>query len=132
MALLYLAPDHSMGHMLFRVRPFLPDGEGFGSFGRFGGIVELVAFSKWGSCNLSQALARTSAGVASNSLCAFLTSNLPEAGKAEGCMLGVFDPKLGASIEEKLGVACEHSQAVIDIILGLEAQFVALHIGMCF
>ena len=47
-------------------------------------------------------------------------------------MLGVFDPKLGASIKEKLGVACEHSQAVIDIILGLEAQFVALHIGMCF
>ena len=81
--------------------------------------VILIAFLLW-------------AGVISEDLHLFLETNLPQAGKAEGCTLGVIEPKLGAAITESLGVACQHVGAVPEVIRGIRAHFPSLVKGMCF
>ena len=56
----------------------------------------------------------------------FLETNLPKTekkGKDGGIVLGVSEPKLGASITESLGVACNHIGAVPEIIRGIRAHF---------
>ena len=114
------------GQLLFKVcsASFLPQD----SVERFCGIVELVASSP-NSLDTFQHLDNTTAGVASEKQCCFLTTNLPEAGKAEGCKLGVLDPKLGASIKAKLQVPFRHDAVVEEFILGLKAHFPTIKQG---
>ena len=53
----------------------------------------------------------------------FLDSCIPKPGKKEKVVLGVADPKLGASITEALNIKCDHTGAVPEIIRGIRFHF---------
>jgi len=48
----------------------------------------------------------------------FLQSNI-KAGKKEKIVLGISDQKLGASINEELGLSCQHTGVVPEVIRGV-------------
>jgi len=58
-------------------------------------------------------------GVLPESLQIFLETNVPKVGKMSKVTLGVADGKLGASINEKLGLKIQHTGFVLEILRGL-------------
>ena len=62
-------------------------------------------------------------GVLSEDLHLFLETNLPKNEKGKNNVLGVIEPKLGASITESLGMPCQHTGAVPEIIRGIRMHF---------
>lgn len=58
-------------------------------------------------------------GVLPETLQTFLESNIPLMGKMSNITLGVADSKLGASINEKLGLKIQHTGYVLEILRGL-------------
>lgn len=58
-------------------------------------------------------------GVLPESLQIFLETNVPKVGKMSKVILGVIDSKLGASINEKLGLKIQHTGFVLEILRGL-------------
>lgn len=66
-------------------------------------------------------------GVLSEDLNLFLETNLPKPGKkGESYVLGVSEPKLGAAITEGLGIHCQHTGAVPEIVRGIRVHFASL------
>lgn len=60
------------------------------------------------------------AGIVPEDLKLFLDSSISKKSKT---ILGVGDPKLGASILEALGIKCDHTGAVPEIIRGIRFHF---------
>jgi nucleolar protein 56 len=68
-------------------------------------------------------------GVLSEDLNLFLETNLPKPekkGKKDSFVLGVSEPKLGASISEILGVTCQHAGVIPEIVRGIRSHFAQL------
>jgi nucleolar protein 56 len=68
-------------------------------------------------------------GVLSEDLNLFLETNLPKPekkGKKDSFVLGVSEPKLGASISEILGVTCQHAGVIPEIVRGIRLHFAQL------
>ena len=63
---------------------------------------------------------RTLAGIVHDYLKNFLEANLPKVkeGKKAKFILGIGDPKLGAQLNELLGVTCENNEVVQELIRG--------------
>jgi len=134
MTQMYVLFEHAAGYALFRVKEF----EDVGSFlpqveqsvtdlSRFNGVVKLAAFAPFKSAGHAlDNINSISEGILSEDLHLFLETNLPKTekkGKDGGIVLGVSEPKLGASITESLGVPCNHIGAVPEIIRGIRAHF---------
>lgn len=67
----------------------------------------------------------------------FLETNLPKPEKkkhGDTFVLGVSEPKLGAAISESLGVTCQHTGAIPEIVRGIRLHFAQLVKGklICF
>lgn len=74
-------------------------------------------------------------GVLSEDLNLFLETNLPKPekkGKKDSFVLGVSEPKLGASISEILGITCQHAGVIPEIVRGIRLHFAHLVKGICF
>lgn len=59
----------------------------------------------------------------------FLETNLPKPekkGKKDSFVLGVSEPKLGASISEILGIPCQHAGVIPEIVRGIRLHFAHL------
>merc|ERR1712071_52945 len=131
MTQMYVLFEHAAGYGLFRVKEF----EDVGSFlpqveqsvtdlSRFNGVVKLVAFAPFKSAaHALDNMNSVSEGVLSEDLHLFLETNLPKNEKGKNNVLGVIEPKLGASITESLGMPCQHTGAVPEIIRGIRMHF---------
>ncbi|KAK4025416.1 hypothetical protein OUZ56_014486 [Daphnia magna] len=137
MAQMYVLFEHAAGYALFRVREF----EDVGSFlpqveqsvtdlSRFNGVVKLVAFAPFKSAaHALDNINSISEGVLSEDLNLFLETNLPKPekkGKKDSFVLGVSEPKLGASISEILGIPCQHAGVIPEIVRGIRLHFAHL------
>lgn len=135
MTQMFVLFEHAAGYGLFRVKEF----EDVGSFlpqveqsvtdlSRFNGVVKLVSFSPFKSAaHALDNINSISEGVLSEDLNLFLETNLPKPGKkGESYVLGVSEPKLGAAITEGLGVQCQHTGAVPEIVRGIRLHFASL------
>lgn len=61
-------------------------------------------------------------GIVHDDLKQFLQTNV-KSSKKDKVILGVSDQKLGASINDELGLSCQHTGVVPEIIRGLYAKF---------
>ncbi|XP_046447712.1 nucleolar protein 56-like [Daphnia pulex] len=137
MAQMFVLFEHAAGYALFRVREF----EDVGSFlpqveqsvtdlSRFNGVVKLVAFAPFKSAaHALDNINSISEGVLSEDLNLFLETNLPKPekkGKKDSFVLGVSEPKLGASISEILGITCQHAGVIPEIVRGIRVHFAHL------
>ena len=55
-----------------------------------------------------------------------METNLPKPekkSKGDGFVLGVSEPKLGAAISESLGITCQHTGAIPEIVRGIRLHF---------
>jgi nucleolar protein 56 len=124
--------EHAAGYSLFRVKEF----EDIGSFlpqveqsvtdlSRFNGVVKLSAFAPFKSAaHALENMNSVSEGVLSEDLHLFLETNMPKSEKKDNpFILGIIEPKLGAAITESLGITCQHTGAVPEIIRGIRMHF---------
>jgi len=58
------------------------------------------------------------AGVVHEDLRLFVETNVPKSSKKQKVVLGVGDSKIGASLNEDLGVSCQHTGVVPEVIRG--------------
>ena len=49
----------------------------------------------------------------------FVETNVPKSKKKHKVTLGVCDAKIGAAISEELGVSCQHTGVVPEIVRGI-------------
>ncbi|XP_015523822.1 nucleolar protein 56 [Neodiprion lecontei] len=121
--------EHAAGYALFSVKEFEEVGillpqveESVTDLGRFHGVVKLVGFLPFKTALAAlENVNSISEGVVPNDLKLFLDSSLP--GKRKKLILGVADPKLGASIAEALDVKCDHTGVVPELIRGIRYHF---------
>ncbi|XP_024941750.1 nucleolar protein 56 [Cephus cinctus] len=128
---LYVLYEHAAGYALFSVKEFeevgmlLPQVEAsVTDLARFNGVVKLVAFSPFKTALAAlENINSISEGIVPEDLQLFLDSSVPKAGKKQKIVLGISDPKLGASITETLNIKCDHTGAVPEIIRGIRFHF---------
>ncbi|XP_013390767.1 nucleolar protein 56-like [Lingula anatina] len=128
---LHVLFEHASGYGLFRVTEFEEVGmmipqveQSVTDLSRFNSIVKLVAFSPFKSGhNALDNINSISEGVLHDDLHLFLETNFPKPGKKEKCILGVGDSKIGAAIQEQLGISCQHTGVVPEIIRGIRVHF---------
>lgn len=91
---------------------------------RFNKVVQLVGFSPFKTAVAAlENINSISEGVVPSDLQLFLDSTVPKASKKEKVVLGIAEPKLGASITEALGIKCDHTGVVPEIIRGIRFHF---------
>lgn len=125
---LFVVFEHASGYGLFGVREFEEVGaflpqveEAVTQAAKFMQVVKLVGYRAFTSA--AQALENINAvseGLLTEELKAFLETNLPK--KKSKVQLGVCDPKLGAAINEALGVGVTHVGVVPEIIRGIRTH----------
>ncbi|KAJ8683796.1 hypothetical protein QAD02_019588 [Eretmocerus hayati] len=128
---MYVLFEHAAGYALFSVREFeevgmlLPQVEAsVTDLSRFNQVVKLVGFLPFKTAVAAlENVNSISEGVVPEDLQLFLDSNVPKAGKKEKVVLGVLDPKLGASITEALSIKCDHTGVVPEIVRGIRFHF---------
>ncbi|XP_034191981.1 nop56 ribonucleoprotein [Osmia lignaria lignaria] len=131
MSKLYILFEHAAGYALFYVKEFeevgmlLPQVEAsVTDLQRFHSVVKLIGFSPFKTALAAlESINNISEGVVPEDLQLFLDSCVPKAGKNDKIVLGVADPKLGASITEALGIKCDHTGVVPEIIRGIRFHF---------
>lgn len=131
MQTMYVLYEHAAGYALFSVKEFeevgmlLPQVEAsVTDLSRFNSIIKLVGFTAFK--NALAALENVngiSEGIIHDDLQTFLKTFIP---KPKKVLLGVGDAKLGASINEALGITCSHVGAVPEIIRGIRFHFPSL------
>ncbi|XP_043268325.1 nucleolar protein 56 [Venturia canescens] len=127
----YVLYEHAAGYALFAVKEFeevgmlLPQVEAsVTDLSRFNGVVKLIGFSPFKTALAAlENINSISEGIVPEDLQLFLDSTLPKPGKKEKLVLGVGDPKLGASITEALDIKCDHTGAVPEILRGIRYHF---------
>lgn len=101
--------------------------EAMGDLARFGKVCKLTAFAPFLSA--AQALENAndiSEGILNDYLKSFLTMNLPaiKPGKKSKYVLGVFDYKIGQSINEELRITCKFADDVVkELLRGIRVYF---------
>lgn len=128
---LFVLFEHAAGFAVFSVKEFeevgmlLPQVEAsVTDLSRFNAVVKLIGFSPFKTALAAlENINSISEGVVPEDLQLFLDSCIPKPGKKEKIVLGVADPKLGASITEALNIKCDHTGAVPEIIRGIRFHF---------
>lgn len=131
MSKLYVLFEHAAGYALFFVKEFeevgmlLPQVEAsVTDLTRFNSVVKLIGFAPFKTALAAlESINNISEGVVPEDLQLFLDSCIPKSGKSEKVVVGVSDPKLGASITEALGIKCDHTGVVPEIIRGIRFHF---------
>ncbi|XP_012261824.1 nucleolar protein 56 [Athalia rosae] len=129
MSKLYVLFEHAAGYALFSVKEFeevgmlLPQVEAsVTDLARFNAVVNLIGFSPFKTALTAlENVNSISEGVVPIDLKLFLDSSLP--GKRKKIVLGVGDPKLGASIGEALEIKCDHTGVVPELLRGIRFHF---------
>lgn len=129
--LLHVLFEHASGYSLFRVKEFEDVGlllpqveESVLDLSRFNAIVKLVAFSPFKSgANALDNMNSISEGVLHQDLTLFLETNVPKSTKKAKSILGLSDQKLAGAISETLGLSCQHTGVVPEIVRGLRYHF---------
>ncbi|VVC33639.1 NOSIC,Nop domain,NOP5, N-terminal [Cinara cedri] len=137
MAKLTVLYEHATGFTLFKVKEFEEIGSELAQveksvrdLQRFTKIVELLAFAPFKtSVDALESINSISEGVLPESLQIFLETNIPKVGKMSKVTLGVADSKLGASINEKLGLKIQHTGFLLEILRGIRFHFPSLMKG---
>ncbi|KAJ8414837.1 hypothetical protein AAFF_G00023600 [Aldrovandia affinis] len=125
MVLLHVLFEHAAGYALFAVREveeigmLLPQVEesvlNLGKFNTVGALENINAISE---------------GVVHADLKLFLETNLPPSGKKKKTVLGVGDAKIGAALQEELGLSCQTGGVVAEILRGVRLHFHSLVKGL--
>ncbi|XP_069679010.1 nucleolar protein 56 [Periplaneta americana] len=131
MSELFVLFEHAAGYALFKVNEFeetgmlLPQVEAsVTDLSRFNGVVKLVGFSPFKTAiSALENMNSISEGVLPEDLQLFLETHFPKPKKKDKAILGVSDPKLGASINEATGIVCQHVGVVPEIVRGIRYHF---------
>ncbi|XP_076629197.1 nop56 ribonucleoprotein [Colletes latitarsis] len=131
MSKLFVLFEHAAGYAIFAVKEFeevgmlMPQVEAsVTDLSRFNAVVKLIGFSPFKTALAAlENINNISEGIVPEDLQLFLDSCIPKAGKKEKVVLGVADPKLGASITEALDIKCDYTGAVPEIIRGIRFHF---------
>ncbi|CAL7945761.1 unnamed protein product [Xylocopa violacea] len=131
MSKLYILFEHAAGYAVFAVREFeevgmlLPQVEAsVTDLSRFNSVVKLIGFSPFKTALAAlENINNISEGIVPEDLQLFLDSCIPKSGTKDKIVLGVTDPKLGASITEILDIKCDHTGAIPEIIRGIRFHF---------
>ncbi|KAK8771413.1 nop56 ribonucleoprotein [Amblyomma americanum] len=131
MSQLYVLFEHAVGYALFRVKEFeevsmaLPQVEkSVLDCNKFKSLVHLIAFLPFRTAvNALENMNCLTEGVVHEDLQTFLETNLPKSTKKSKVMLGVGDSKLGMTIQESMGISCQHTGVVPEVIRGLRLHF---------
>merc|ERR1711976_498439 len=129
--ILHVLYEHASGYALFRVKEFeevamlQPElEESVSDLSRFNSVVKLEAFAPFKSgANALDNINSVSEGVLHEDLRLFLETNVPKGGKKEKVTLGVGDSKLASAIAEEMGLSCQHTGVVPEIIRGVRCHF---------
>lgn len=128
---LHVLFEHAAGYALFSVAEFeeigmlLPQLEqSVTDISRFNGIVKLTAFSPFKSALAAlENINAISEGLLPEELQTFLDASFPKSEKKGKRLLGIGDPKLGASITEALAISCTHTGVVPEVMRGVRHHF---------
>lgn len=128
---LFILFEHAAGYAIFSVKEFeevgmlLPQVEAsVTDLARFNSVVKLVGFSPFKTALAAlENINSVSEGIVPEDLQLFIDSCIPKSGKKNKVVLGVADPKLGASITEALDIKCDHIGVVPEIIRGIRFHF---------
>lgn len=131
MTKLFVLYEHAAGYALFSIKEFeevgmlLPQVEAsVTDLSRFNAVVKLIGFSPFKTALAAlENINSISEGIVPEDLQLFLDSTLPKPENKNKVVLGVSDPKLGASITEALSIKCDHTGAVPEIIRGVRYHF---------
>ncbi|KAM6979653.1 nucleolar protein 56 [Aplochiton taeniatus] len=134
--LLHVLFEHAAGYALFAVKEVEEIGmllpqveESILNIGKFNSMVSLAAFFPFKSAQAAlENINAISEGVVHGDLKLFLETNLPQVGKK--AMLGVSDTKIGAALQEELGMSIQTGGVVAEIIRGVRLHFHALVKGL--
>ncbi|XP_071827697.1 nucleolar protein 56-like [Apostichopus japonicus] len=126
---MYVLFEHASGFGLFSVKEFEEISmlqsqveKNVTEFGKFAGLIKLHAFSPFKSgANALDNMNCISEGLLHDDLKLFLDTNLSE--RKGKVILGVGDSKIGAAIQEELGITCQTSGVASEIIRGLRYHF---------
>merc|ERR1711976_447749 len=129
--ILHVLYEHASGYALFRVKEFEEVAmlepeleESVNDLSRFNSVVKLEAFAPFKSgANALDNINSVSEGVLHEDLRLFLETNVPKGGKKEKVTLGVGDSKLASAIAEEMGLSCQHTGVVPEIIRGVRCHF---------
>ncbi|XP_072112939.1 nucleolar protein 56 [Mobula birostris] len=138
MVLLHVLFEHAAGYALLAVKEVEEIGlllpqveEGIVSIGKFNNIVKLVAFSPFKSAQSAlENINAVSEGIVHEDMRLLLETNMPASSKKRKVMLGVGDQKLGAAIQEELGIQCQAGGVVAEILRGVRLHFHSLIQGL--
>ncbi|KAF9106321.1 snoRNP complex protein nop56 [Mortierella sp. AM989] len=87
---------------------------------KFGKVVKLKSFAPFKSAaHALENMNDVSEGIMNDHLKAFLEMNLPKPGKKSKVVLGVTEKSLAGSIKEGLGIECDASEVVLDLVRGV-------------
>lgn len=123
--------EHAAGYSLFSVNEFeeigmfLPQVEAsVTDISRFNAIVKLTGFTPFKNAFTAlENINAISEGIVTEELQVFLDTSFPKSEKKNKHVLGVADPKLGAAINEAVGIQCDHTGIVPEVIRGIRAHF---------
>ncbi|XP_051866364.1 nucleolar protein 56 [Pristis pectinata] len=138
MVLLHVLFEHAAGYALLAVKEveeiglLLPQVEEcVVSIGKFNNIVKLVAFSPFKSAQSAlENINAVSEGIVHEDMRLLLETNMPASSKKRKVILGVADQKLGAAIQEELGIQCQTGGVVAEILRGVRLHFHSLIQGL--
>ncbi|BFY98070.1 hypothetical protein BsWGS_01110 [Bradybaena similaris] len=129
--LLYLLFEHAAGYALFSVKEFdevatfLPQVENsVTDISKFQSIVKLTAFQAFrNGPNSLDNINAIAAGELHPDLQSFLEREVPKSKKKIQIILGVGDAKIGSVISEMLGISCQFSGVVVELMRGIRTHF---------
>uniref|UniRef100_UPI00358F5F39 nucleolar protein 56 n=1 Tax=Myxine glutinosa TaxID=7769 RepID=UPI00358F5F39 len=138
MVLFYALFEHAAGYALLCVQEveeiglLLPQVEAsITNFGNFNKIVKLAAFLPFKSAQAAlENINAVSEGILHDDLRIFLETHVPQSKKKKKVILGVADPKIGAAILEELGIQCQTTNVVAEILRGIRLHFHLLIKGL--
>uniref|UniRef100_A0AAR2M2P3 Nucleolar protein 56 n=1 Tax=Pygocentrus nattereri TaxID=42514 RepID=A0AAR2M2P3_PYGNA len=137
MVLLHVLFEHAAGYALFAVKEVEEIGmllpqveESVLNVGKFNSVVKLAAFFPFKSAQTAlENINAISEGVVHADLKLFLETNLPSVGKKKA-LLGVADGKIGAALQEELGLSIQTGGVVAEILRGVRLHFHSLVKGL--
>ncbi|KAI5612834.1 nucleolar protein 56 isoform 1 [Silurus asotus] len=135
--LLHVLFEHAAGYALFAVKEVEEIGmlmpqveESVLNIAKFNNVVKLAAFFPFKSAQTAlENINAISEGVVHADLKLFLETNLPSGGKKKA-VLGVADGKIGAALQEELGLSIQTGGVVAEIFRGVRVHFHSLVKGL--
>ncbi|XP_023667431.1 nucleolar protein 56 isoform X1 [Paramormyrops kingsleyae] len=138
MVLLHVLFEHAAGYALFAVKEVEEIGmllpqveESVLNIGKLNNILKLAAFFPFKSAQAAlENINAVSEGVVHADLKLFLETNLPPGGKKKKVLLGVSDTKIGAALQEEIGVSIQTGGVVAELMRGIRVHFHSLVKGL--